>query len=157
MSSIEKKIPPLVVVIIFAMIMWLVAKIPPTVVYITTDFMVVNYLAVGLLCLFGVLLLMAGAVVFRGAETTMNPLRPELASTLVTSGIYSVTRNPMYLGFGFILLAWCVYLASLWSMSLLVGYIFYIQRFQIQPEESALALLFGEEFILYKKRVRRWL
>jgi protein-S-isoprenylcysteine O-methyltransferase Ste14 len=137
--------------------MWLVAKVMPTASYLTIYPIAVNYLAVGLLCLFGVLFVIAGVVSFRGAKTTVNPLQPELASTLVTSGVYRFTRNPMYLGFGLMLLAWCVQLESLWSMSLLVVYVFYLQRFQIQAEENALALLFEEEFIQYKKRVRRWL
>jgi protein-S-isoprenylcysteine O-methyltransferase Ste14 len=55
---------------------------------------------------------LAGVLEFRRARTTINPLRPENASALVTSGIFGWTRNPMYLGFAIVLFGWAVYLAN---------------------------------------------
>ena len=75
----------------------------------------------------------------------------------MTAGIYRVSRNPMYLGFAILLLAWAVFLASPWMLLGVPAFMMFISRFQIQPEERALESLFGEEFRDYKARVRRWL
>ena len=68
-----------------------------------------------------------------------------------------MTRNPMYLGFLLVLLGWAIYLSNVLAFLLLPAFILYMNRFQIYPEEKALASLFGEEFASYKSRVRRWL
>ncbi len=105
----------------------------------------------------GAFFCIAGVVSFRQAKTTVNPLKPEKASSLVSSGIYRVSRNPMYVGFALFLLAWAVYLASLWALAGVAGFVLYINRFQIVPEERALKSLFGDEFEDYRMRVKRWL
>lgn len=84
-------------------------------------------------------------------------MRPDAASTLVTSGIYRVTRNPMYLGILFALLGWGLFLSNLGSLLFCGVFVLYMSRFQIQPEERALEVKFGVAFIMYKSRVRRWL
>jgi protein-S-isoprenylcysteine O-methyltransferase Ste14 len=63
----------------------------------------------------------------------------------------------MYVGFALFLLAWAVYLASLWALAGVAGFVLYINRFQIVPEERALKSLFGDEFEDYRLRVKRWL
>lgn len=99
----------------------------------------------------------AGVYSFRKAKTTVDPRKPSATSSLVTSGIYRWTRNPMYVGFLFVLLAWGIYLSNLWSLSLSIGYVFYMNCFQIQPEEKVLEKLFGKEYLRYKQQARRWL
>ena len=94
---------------------------------------------------------------FRRARTTVNPLKPETSAALVSTGVYSFTRNPMYLGMALALFAWAVYLSSVWSLLGPVLFALYITRFQIVPEERVLDGLFGASFAAYKKRVRRWL
>ena len=94
---------------------------------------------------------------FRRARTTVNPLRPERASTLVTTGVYRITRNPMYVGLMLALLAWSVFLASPLSLVGPVVFIAYINRFQIRPEEAVLTAKFGPVYEQYKSTVRRWL
>jgi protein-S-isoprenylcysteine O-methyltransferase Ste14 len=96
-------------------------------------------------------------VAFRRAGTTVNPMKPESSSSLVVSGIYAFTRNPMYLGFLFALLAWAIYLSHPAAFLVLPLFVWYMNRFQIEPEERALASLFGEAFTTYAARVRRWL
>lgn len=115
-------------------------------------------LSLCLLVLVGLSFDLAGLLAFRASRTTVNPLRPERASALVTRGVYRITRNPMYVGMVFLLLAWGVYLAH-WPALLLgpVVYMLYLNRFQIAPEERALLGLFGEEYRTYMARVRRWL
>ncbi|WP_420538477.1 methyltransferase family protein [Marinobacter subterrani] len=66
-------------------------------------------------------------------------------------------RNPMYVGFGVWLLAWGVFLASVWALVGVVFFVLYMNRFQIEPEERALRESFGDAFRAYERRVRRWL
>ena len=147
----NNKIPPVIVVLFFAGIMALIAH------YSVIDFTVfVAYLAASLVII-GCASCLAGVVSFKLAKTTVNPNKPEQASKLVTSGIYRISRNPMYLGFAFILAGWGVWLSSVWAMLGVVGFIGYLTLFQIMPEERALSKLFGDEFTAYKARVRRWL
>jgi protein-S-isoprenylcysteine O-methyltransferase Ste14 len=96
-------------------------------------------------------------VSFRRARTTVNPTKPESSSVLVDSGIYRLTRNPMYLGFSLGLSGWAVMLSNMFAFLLLPIFILYMDRFQIEPEEKALAAIFGRQFAVYKTRVRRWL
>jgi protein-S-isoprenylcysteine O-methyltransferase Ste14 len=106
----------------------------------------------------------AGAVIgglgfasFIRAKTTVNPMKPDSSSSLVVSGIYQFTRNPMYLGFLLGLFGWAIFLSNALAFFLLPAFIAYMNRFQIEPEEKALARLFGEQFVAYRSRVRRWL
>jgi protein-S-isoprenylcysteine O-methyltransferase Ste14 len=94
---------------------------------------------------------------FWKVHTTVNPMKPSSTSSLVTSGIYHFTRNPMYLGLLFILIGWALYLANVLAFLFLPAFILYMNRFQIEPEERALTALFGQEFFEYASRVRRWL
>ena len=107
--------------------------------------------------LVGAFFCLAGVVSFRRAKTTVNPLKPEQASSLVTSGIYRWSRNPMYVGFALFLVAWAAWLASPWTLLGVAGFVLYMNRFQIGPEERALASLFGIDFNHYCASVRRWL
>ncbi len=133
--------------------MWLLAPLAPGLVA-TAGWHVWGSVAVLLL---GVAVCLAGVLSFRLARTTVNPLRPETATALVDSGIYRHTRNPMYLGFAMILVAWALYLDSPFTLLGVVGFVLYMNRFQIIPEERALQALFGEQFSSYRARVRRWL
>lgn len=94
---------------------------------------------------------------FRRARTTVNPLQPETASALVQRGVFSVSRNPMYLGLLGILVAWTLYLGAIAGIVVLVLFVAWMNRFQIGPEERAMATLFDREFSRYRSRVRRWL
>ena len=96
-------------------------------------------------------------VSFRRARTTVNPLQPTKASTLVATGIYRVSRNPMYLGFLVCLLGWAILLSNPIAFLLPPQFVLGMNRWQIVPEEQALALRFGPEFAAYKIRARRWL
>ncbi|WP_352295801.1 isoprenylcysteine carboxylmethyltransferase family protein [Pseudoalteromonas sp. 20-MNA-CIBAN-0454] len=147
----NNKIPPLVVVLFFALIMALIAH------YSVIDFSAfILYLTVSLVTI-GCVFCIAGLVSFRLANTTVNPSKPEQATNLVTSGVYRFSRNPMYVGFVFILLGWGIWLSSLWALLCVAGFIAYLTLFQITPEERALTQLFGEDYIQYKNKVKRWL
>lgn len=105
----------------------------------------------------GALIAVCGVAWFRRARTTVNPITPEATSTLVTDGIYRVSRNPMYLGFLLMLAGWVLLLGSLASAVVLPAFAGYLTRFQIVPEERILAARFGPAFDEYQARVRRWI
>ena len=94
---------------------------------------------------------------FGSAETTVNPLKPDEASSLVDTGLFSRTRNPMYLGLSFVLSGWIVWLQSAGAILVLAAFVLFITELQIKPEEAALRKLFGQKYIDYCKRVRRWI
>ena len=153
MHSLELKIPPPVVAALIAIAMWGVSLIAPLL-EVPAQFRVSVAIAVALV---GVAFSLAGIMSFRRAETTVNPMKPETASSLVSSGVYRVTRNPMYVGLLFVLVAWAAFLSSVWALLGVLAFFLYIGRFQITPEERVLSKLFGAEYSDYKTRVRRWL
>ena len=112
---------------------------------------------IGILLVLSLAMLLPAVIQFYQHKTTVNPLRPEKANKLVVSGLYRYSRNPMYLGMALILLAWSLYLANPLNLLFFVGFIGYMNHFQIIPEERALETLFKEDFIAYKQRVRRWI
>ena len=153
MRFLELRIPPPVVGLLVAIGMWTVAHLPPLVQLPT----LVRLLVAATLGGSGIAIAIGGVVSFRRAKTTVNPLKPEMSAALVSTGVYSFSRNPMYLGMVLVLFAWAAYLSSIWSLVGPVVFALYITRFQIVPEERALDRLFGTPFAGYKKRVRRWL
>ncbi|MEJ8474000.1 methyltransferase family protein [Roseibium algae] len=94
---------------------------------------------------------------FRSRQTTVNPMNPENATSLVTSGIYRFSRNPMYLGLMLILLGLALYIGSLTALVILPGFIWYMTELQIKPEEERLSEIFGIDYLDYRARVRRWI
>ncbi|MCS4259830.1 protein-S-isoprenylcysteine O-methyltransferase Ste14 [Pseudomonas protegens] len=153
MQALENRIPPPLVAALFAVLMGLLARSLPGL-----DPGLGTRLLLALpLVMAGLLFVLAGGLAFRRAKTTVNPLKPASASALVTSGIYQYTRNPMYVGFALWLLAWGLYLASPLVLLGVLGFVLYMNRFQIYPEERALGQLFGADFAAYRQRVRRWL
>ena len=153
MSAFENKVPPPRVALAFALSAWGLSLLLPSLRFVLP-----------LHGLWSLAAAVAGLTVatlamrsFRQAETTIDPLRPERASTLVEDGVYRWTRNPMYVGLTLVLLAWCLWLGNLLSLVMVVLFVAYIDRFQIRPEERALRASMGEAYDAYCKRVRRWL
>lgn len=153
MASLELSVPPPVVAAMALPPMWLLARLLPPV-----EAPAGSRVALALcIAAIGLAFSIAGALAFRRAGTTVNPMRPERATTLVTTGVYRITRNPMYVGLMFALLAWAVFLASPLSLAGPVLFIAYIDRFQIKPEEAILTAKFGSVYEQYKSTARRWL
>ena len=107
--------------------------------------------------LLGLLVALRGALAFRSHKTTVNPLKPDTASSLVESGIYRRTRNPMYVGLTLATLGFLIWLGHPLALVMEALFPLYIQRFQIEPEERAMKHLFGEAYHAYQTRVPRWL
>jgi protein-S-isoprenylcysteine O-methyltransferase Ste14 len=153
MQSLELKIPPPIIAVFIAFAMWGISLITPLL-EVSTIYQMPLAIAIAVL---GGALMVAGNISFRQAKTTVNPMKPESASSLVSSGVYRFTRNPMYLGVLTVLIAWAVFLSSPWALFGLLAFFFYIDRFQIAPEEKALTRLFGTDYATYQTKVRRWI
>jgi len=150
----ELRVPPPLVGIVIAGAMWLMPASRSPLLPLPAS---VRLSAAVILAVAGVATALSGVVSFRRARTTVNPLTPETSTALVSTGIYRITRNPMYLGMLAVLLAWAIYLSSAWALLGPLAFALYITRFQIIPEERALQSLFGAAFIEYTHRIRRWL
>ena len=152
MNALELKIPPPLVLLIFAIAMWFAAPL--------TEPLNVSFgLRLGFalaLAVIGEGISAAGMIQFRRAKTTINPMKAGNASSLVTGGVYRFTRNPMYLGMVLVLIGWVVFLASPITLIFVPLFVLYIYRFQITPEERVLTSIFGDEYAEYKNKVRRW-
>jgi protein-S-isoprenylcysteine O-methyltransferase Ste14 len=152
-SGLELKLPPVGLGAIAAALMWCVSAATPV-----FDFLFpAKSVSSASLTLIGALTCLAGVVSFRRARTTVNPMRPGSATSLVVSGIYRYTRNPMYLGFLLILLSWAVVLSNVLALAVLPMFVVWMNCFQISPEERVLASLFTNDYAQYRGRVRRWL
>jgi protein-S-isoprenylcysteine O-methyltransferase Ste14 len=153
MQALELKIPPPVISLLIAAAMWGIALATPPVEVPA----LIRVVAAITLALSGVGTAVWGVVALRRARTTANPGKPETATSLVTSGAYRFTRNPMYVGLVLGLLAWAVFVSSALAFLGPLIFISYISRFQIVPEERVLSNLFGAAFSAYQAKVRRWL
>ncbi|HEV3010582.1 MAG TPA: isoprenylcysteine carboxylmethyltransferase family protein, partial [Burkholderiales bacterium] len=142
MQWLEHRIPPPIVAVCTAVLMLAAAWALPI---LTVDIPLAAPVAI-LVASAGAGISLAGVVQFLRARTTVNPLQPSAASALVSGGVYRWTRNPMYLGMAAVLLGWAIYLSNLAALAMLPLFIFYMNRFQIGPEERALEAGFGDEF-----------
>lgn len=152
MKRFELLIPPPAVMLLIGLMMWLSSVVLPG---LTLAWRYSPVLAV-VIALLGIVITLAGMVPFARARTTMDPKHPAQASTLISSGIFRISRNPMYLGVLLVLAGWAIYLGNLLSVLWLLVFIAYITRFQIIPEERLLQEKFGATFTQYKRNVRRW-
>ena len=109
------------------------------------------------LLILGLLVFISAVKSFRIHKTTVNPLEPRKASSLVTNGIFKFSRNPMYLGMLIILLSISFKFNLIGGIITSLFFYIFITKFQIIPEEVAMNELFGNEFIDYEKKTRRWI
>jgi protein-S-isoprenylcysteine O-methyltransferase Ste14 len=151
--SLELKVPPVVVVLLTGGLMTLGWWATPQWRVPFPGQLIVG----GTLALAGILVSGLGVASFREARTTVNPLKPETSTSLVSSGLYRWTRNPMYLGFLAVLLGLGVFLSNPLVLAPIAIFVLYMTRFQIIPEERALESRFGAEFAAYRTQVRRWI
>ncbi|EIA1299242.1 isoprenylcysteine carboxylmethyltransferase family protein [Vibrio vulnificus] len=153
MDKLELKIPPVAVFLILIFFMYLASEF-----FISWSFLLSGrvWFAGVLFGLSGVIGI-AGVLAFRQAQTTVNPVKPESASTVVSNGIFAYTRNPMYLALLLLLLAYAIWLENMLAFVGCPLFVGYMNRFQIYPEERALEGLFGERYLVYKQKVRRWI
>ena len=145
-------------------------KIPPPIIALIC--IVINYLSTylinpikfpnieiigGLILLLGVATAMLATLLFKKDKTTVNPINPEETTTLVTTGIFSITRNPMYLGSFLSISSTVLFFGSWFGIIILMFFVWFITKFQIIPEEEAMEKLFGNKYDEYRQNVRRWI
>lgn len=151
--KLELKIPPAVITLIISIAMWWIDQY---LVFGWASFgksLWVSFSFFGIGGMFGLL----GLFEFYKSSTSIDPHEPHKASNLVSNGIYSISRNPMYLGLLLILMGYGFYLGNVLVFVMLPLFVGYMNRYQIIPEERAMEEKFGAEYQKYKSEVRRWL
>ena len=147
----KKRIPPPLIAMLCVLIIFLSKSIFPSFVF--------SYkLQLGIfVSTIGFLLLIVSIKSFIDNKTTINPLNLKKSTYLVTSGVFRFSRNPMYLGMLLFLLGTAIILNIIGGLIISILFIFYMNFFQIIPEEKALENLFGKNYKNYRKTVRRWI
>lgn len=153
MRALELKVPPVLLAAVSAGAMWILARAAEG---LTVALPYGKVLAT-VLGAAGIGVAALGVTTFRRARTTVNPVKPDAASSLVTEGIYRYSRNPMYLGIVLVLLGWAAFLANAAALAVVPAFVAWMDAFQIAPEERALAAKFGAAFSGYREKVRRWI
>ena len=152
MTFLENRIPPPVVTLLTCIVMSVAAWATHTL-----ELRGIPYKMIALILIATGLLLLAPAVAaFRRAKTTINPVQIERASTLVTTGIFRFTRNPMYLGMATVISGVAFALGNLWLLFGTIFFVTYTTWFQILPEERVMREKFGLQYHEYCQKVRRW-
>ena len=150
-------IPPPLVTLICGTLMWLAARWSPSpsLIFEFPRNTLVFWIVLGIGCA----ILASGISAIFKHNTVIHPNRKALskAAALVTTGIFRYSRNPIYLGMTIMLVAWAIRLENWLSAAGVIIFIVFITIYQIKPEEEALEKIFGEDYLRYKGRVRRWL
>ena len=147
----NNKIPPPIITLTFGLAIYFSRPLFP-------DFSSGIFDAIGLIFLIlGIVTLGSAVSSFKKHETTINPIAIKKASSLVISGAFKYSRNPMYLGMVFFLLAITAKFNVIGGILITFFFASFITKFQIIPEEEAMHEIFGEEFDSYKQKTRRWL
>ena len=147
----DNKIPPPIVTMICGLIIYFSRPLFSEKIYIYNNIISITFFFLG------VAFLVLALSSFKKQKTTISPLRPEKASALVTSNVFKYSRNPMYLGMLFILVSLSIRYNIIGGIITIPIFIFFITKFQIKPEEVQMEKLFGEKYVLYKKRTRMWI
>lgn len=148
----ELKVPPVLVFLFFGLVMYVTATFLP---FGYFDFFGRKLLSQVLLVL-AILIMIIAIFQFYKTKTTISPLKPEKASNLVTGGVYTFSRNPIYLAMLLILLALGVVLGNAFNTLTAAAFVGYMNKFQIIPEERILLDKFGRSFKEYCTLTRRW-
>lgn len=145
----ENRIPPPLLMLAIAAAMWMAGGETPAPFWrvLAAGAAFVGAGAVGL----------PAILAFRRAKTTIDPVHIERASKLVTEGIFSLTRNPMYVSLTLLLVAWALWLGGPWVWAGPFIFAIWIDRLQIRPEERFMTERFGSDYARYREKVRRWL
>jgi len=149
----KNKIPPPVIALTFGLLIWAMNLFVPIYIIPLGNVVYVGYV----LILFGLSLDIFSFINFVKNKTTVNPIKPQNASTLVITGFYRFSRNPMYLGMFNILLGVTLLLGDISGLLMLPLLIYTMNTLQIIPEEKVLEGIFGKDYLDYKANVRRWI
>ena len=151
MIDIKTKFPPPLVALIFGFLINYTKNIFPKI-EIKNEIIFGSFMIIS-----GLIIILSAVILFKKYQTTITPLNPSDATKLITDGIYKFSRNPMYLGLLLVLVGISIILNLTGGFFFTLLFILYINLFQIIPEENAMVDLFKDEFLEYKKNVRRWI
>ena len=151
MIDIKTKFPPPLVALAFGFLINYTKNIFPKI-EIKNEIIFGSFMIIS-----GLIIILSAIILFKKYQTTITPLNPSKATKLITDGIYKFSRNPMYLGLLLVLLGISIILNLTGGFFLIPLFILYLNLFQIIPEENAMVDLFKDEFLEYKKKVRRWI
>ncbi len=151
MMNIKTKFPPPLVALTFGFLINYTKNIFPKV-EIKNEIIFGSFMIIS-----GLIIILSAIILFKKYQTTISPLNPSNATKLITDGIYKYSRNPMYLGLLLVLVGISIILNLTGGFFFILLFILYINLFQIIPEENAMVDLFKDEFLEYKKNVRRWI
>ena len=143
-------IPPPIVTIVFLFVIFFTKDIFRLSIELPTLLGYINIVA-------GLIIIFVAAKQFKASNTTINPTKPETASVLVSNGVFSYSRNPMYLGMLIIIIGFSIIHNPIAIIVFMPLWIIYMINFQIIPEEEAMKIRFKEEFLNYSKKTRRWI
>jgi len=147
------KFPPVAQGIVAILLIWLFDRYAPLYHIKFIYQSIVVWVLIGT----GVIVALSGIFAFIKLNTTVDPRCPEKASKLVIIGIYKYSRNPMYFGLLLVITGIAVYSGSLSSIFVVASFVAFITKYQIVPEEVTLQEIFGESYVHYAQKVRRWL
>jgi protein-S-isoprenylcysteine O-methyltransferase Ste14 len=103
----------------------------------------------------GMFLNLAADTALKRHHTTVKPF--EESSVLITTGVYHISRHPMYLGMVLLVLGIALLLGTLAPLLVVVVFAILLDRIFIRSEEDMLQEKFGDAWMTYCQRVRRWL
>ena len=153
MSNVKLKIPPVALTLSAALLIWLCNRFIPL---YRLDVAVQQPVAF-LMGSCGSIIALIAVGAFIKNKTTVDPRSPEKADTLVITGLYRYSRNPMYVGLLLMLVGLALYGGAVSGFGVVILFVGYMNRFQIVPEEFALQQKFGDRFSEYREKVRRWI
>ena len=151
MMDIKTKFPPPLVALTFGFLINYTKNIFPKI-EIKNEIIFGSFMIIS-----GLIIILSAIILFKKYQTTITPLNPSNATKLITDGIYKFSRNPMYLGLLLVLVGISIIINLTGGFFFIILFILYINLFQIIPEENAMVDLFKDEFLEYKKNVRRWI
>lgn len=131
---------------------WMIQNYLPAYSYIFKE---LRWIAVGCF-LIGILIGIIGVIQFVFIKTTVNPHKPENTSEIVKTGVYAISRNPMYLGLLLGLISIVLYWGNIWSILIIPIFVLYMNEYQIKPEENMLRQRFDQEYLKYTRVTNRW-
>jgi|TARA_B000000532_G_scaffold188538_1_gene154552 protein-S-isoprenylcysteine O-methyltransferase Ste14 len=149
--DIKTKFPPPLVALTFGFLIKYTKNIFPAI-EIKNEIVFGSFMIIS-----GLIIILSAIILFKKYKTTITPLKPSKATQLIVNGVYKFSRNPMYLGLLLVLFGVSTMLNPIGGLFFIPLFILYLNYFQIIPEENAMVDLFKNEFLEYKKNVRRWI
>jgi len=148
-----KRLPPPIITLIGGILIVLIDRVFPSVKISGLS----GRLSAAIFFVLGTGILLWSAYRLQVSKTTVDPLNPELTTSLVTSGPYRFSRNPMYLAMVLWLWAAFVFVGNWIGLSVVLAVVIYFDMVQIAAEEAVLEVKFGDEYHSYAQRVRKWI